>query len=116
MSGLMLPALCIGEQQLLRTAGDSEEGGGTLFPRPSTPQTASAKVLCHMAKFSLAFQDGENKILVLTSAWPLQQRGSGFCQGEIRSDKRVMVHLVAELNCPAQSPTSCRQHRQRLSG
>jgi len=43
-SGLLFPALHTGEQQLLPTAGYSGEGGGTLFLRPSTPQTASAQV------------------------------------------------------------------------
>lgn len=63
MSVLLLPVLLTGQQQLLPTVGYSGEGGSTLFPRPSTPQTASVKVLHHVAKFSFAFQDGENNIL-----------------------------------------------------
>lgn len=89
-----------GEHQRLPSAGYSGEGGGTLFLRPSTPQTASAKVLRRTAKFSFPFQGGENNILILTSAWPLRQCGSGFSPGEIRRDKNIMVYLVAELNCP----------------
>lgn len=103
--GLLLLVLHIGEQQLLPTVGYSGEEGSTLFPRPPTPQTASAKVLHHMAKFSFVFQDNENK---MTSGWPLKQCRSGFCQGELRSDKPTTAHLVAELSCPVQSPTSPR--------
>lgn len=113
MFGLLLLALHIGEQQPLPTVGYSGEGGSTLFPRPPTPQTASAKVLHHMAKFSFVFQDNENKI---TSAWPLKQCGSCFCQGELRSDKPITAHLVAELSCSVWSPTSPGQLGQRLHG
>lgn len=53
MSGLLLPAPCTGEQQLLPVAGYSGEGGGTVFPRPSTLQTDSTQPqLRHMSKFS----------------------------------------------------------------
>lgn len=75
-------------------------------PRLSTPQTASVKVLVHLAKSLLALQDCENEMLILTSNWHLQECGYMFCQGEIIIGRCVTVHLVAELQSPAWSPTS----------
>lgn len=89
-----LPALCPGDTSAfpLRVALGKEAAlsflGRLLHKQPQQR--------CCAAKLSFPFQDGENSILILTSAWPLRQCGSGFCPGEIRRDKNTMVYTLLQ--------------------